>query len=157
MTGSNYIMENMHLEHMEEPFYKILGQNNPVYPQQLPLCNCDHLKNIDDSISKSCSICSVAIDSSNNHSNHNLLQAFEAPWSLSDIVKETKRSTEGTRNMELGVKIDGLSIAEKRSRDNQSLQVNVADTSKDASSEVNSGNYSCTEDSYLVEARSVGL
>ncbi|CAD6205790.1 unnamed protein product [Miscanthus lutarioriparius] len=114
------------LRAMEEPFYRILGQNNPAYPESPSLCSCGHLNNLDDSINKSsrlsCSTCSVAIDSSNNHSNHNLLQAFEAPWSLSDIVKETKRSTEGTRNMELGVKIDGLSIAEKRSRDNQSLQ-----------------------------------
>jgi hypothetical protein len=114
------------LRAMEEPFYKLLGQNNPVYPQQLPLCNCDHLKNIDDSISKSCSICSVAIDSSTSHSNHNL-QVFEAPWSLSDIVKEKKQSTQGTLSMELGLNADGLSIAEKRSRDNQSLQVHVAD------------------------------
>ncbi|OQU91406.1 scarecrow-like protein 34 [Sorghum bicolor] len=145
------------LRAMEEPFYRILGQNNPAYPESPSLCSCGHLNNLDDSINKSsglsCSSCSVAIDSSNSHSNHNL-QAFEAPWSLSDIVKETKRSTEGTRNMEFGVKIDGLSIAEKRSRDNQSLQVNAADTSKHASSEVHSGYFSSTEDSYLSEARS---
>ena len=86
-----------------------------------------------------------------------LQQIFKAPWSLSDIVKEKKQFTQDTLSKELGLNVGGLSIAEKRSRDNQSLQVNVADTSKDASSEVNSGNYSCTEDSYLVEARSVGL
>jgi len=135
------------LRSMEEPFYKLLGQNNPVYPQQLPLCNCDHLKNIDDSISKSCSICSVAIDSSTSHSNHNL-QVFEAPWSLSDIV------TQGTHSVELGLNVDGLSIAEKRSRDDQSLQVHVADKIKHALSEVHDGNYSRTEDFQLLEGRS---
>jgi hypothetical protein len=141
------------LRAMEEPFYKLLGQNNPVYPHQLPFCNCDHLKNINDSISKSCSICSVAIDSSSSHSNHNF-QAFEAPWSLSDIVKEKKQFTQGTHSMELSLNVDGLSIAEKRSRDDQSLQVNVADKSNHASSEVRSGSYSRTEDFHLLEGRS---
>jgi len=142
---------------MEEPFYRILGQNNPAYPESPSLCSCGHLNNLNDSVNKSselsCSSCCVAIDSSKNHSNHNL-QAFEAPWSLTDIVEERRHSTEGTQNMELGVKIDGLSIAEKRRRDNHSFQVNAADTSKHASSEVHSGYYPCTEDSYLSEASS---
>ncbi|ONM06892.1 scarecrow-like protein 34 [Zea mays] len=145
------------LRAMEEPFYRILAQNNPAYPESPSLCSRGHLNNLGDNINKSlgqpCSSCSVAIDWSNSHSNH-ILQAFEAPWSLSDVVKETSRSAECTRNMELGVRIDGLSIAEKRSRDNQSLQVNVADASKHTSSELPSGNYSRQEDSYLIEARS---
>ncbi|KAJ1294624.1 hypothetical protein BS78_01G159600 [Paspalum vaginatum] len=119
---------------VEEPFYRLLGQNNLPCPQPLPLCRCDHLDNLDNAISKSCIICSVATDSSNSHSNNDL-QNFEAPWSLSDIVKETKHFTRGTRNVELGLNVDGLSIAEKRGRDNQSLQVNVTNTSKHASSE----------------------
>jgi hypothetical protein len=143
------------LRDMEEPFYRLLGQNSSAYPL-LPLCSCDYL-NLDGSSSKSfrqsCSSCSAAIDSSNNHSNHNL-QAFEAPWSLSDIVEETNHLTRGTNNMEHGLNIDGLSIAEKRSRDNQSLQVNVANTSMHASFEVQCQNYPRTEDFYLLEGRS---
>jgi len=27
---------------MEEPFYRILGQNNPAYPESLSLCSRDH-------------------------------------------------------------------------------------------------------------------
>ncbi|EER91260.2 hypothetical protein BDA96_01G182200 [Sorghum bicolor] len=139
------------LRAMEEPFNKLLGQNNPAYPHRL--CNCDHLKNINDSVSKSCSICSVAIDSTTSHSNHNL-QAFETPWSLSDIVKERKKFTQSTHIMELGLNVDGLSIAEKRSRDDQSLQVSVVDKSNHASSEIHSGSYSRTEDFHLLEERS---
>ncbi|KAJ1294625.1 hypothetical protein BS78_01G159700 [Paspalum vaginatum] len=115
---------------VEEPFYRLLCQNNPPCPQPLPLCSCGHLENLDDAINKSCSICSIATDSSNHD-----LQNFEAPWSLSDIVKETKHFTGGTRNVELGLNVDRLSIAEKRGRDNESLQVNATDTSKHASSE----------------------
>ncbi|RCV41935.1 hypothetical protein SETIT_9G174900v2 [Setaria italica] len=143
------------LRDVEEPFYKLLGQNSSAYPL-LPLRSCDYPNNLDGCIDKSwqsCSSCSVAIDSSNNHSNHNL-QAFEAPWSLSDIVKETNHLTQGTNNMEHGLNIDGLSIAEKRSRDNKSLQVNVANTSMNASFEVQCQNYPRTEGFYLLEGRS---
>ncbi|CAL4934658.1 unnamed protein product [Urochloa decumbens] len=144
------------LRAMEEPFYRLLEQNGPAYPL-LPLCSCDHQNNLDGCINKSsrqsCSSCSAAIDSSNNRSNHNL-QDFEAPWSLSDIVKETKHFTQGTNNVEHDLNVDGLSIAEKRSRDNQSLQVNVTNTSMHSSSEVQCTNYPRAEDFYLLEGRS---
>jgi len=82
-----------------------------------------------------------------------LQQVFKAPWSLSDIVKEKKQFTQDTLSKELGLNVGGLSIAEKRSRDNQSVQLNLADKSKHALSDVHTGNYSRTEDFQLFEGR----
>ncbi|PUZ38067.1 hypothetical protein GQ55_9G167300 [Panicum hallii var. hallii] len=141
------------LRAMEEPFYRLLGQNRPAYPL-LPLCSCDHLNNLDGCMNKSsgqsCSSCSAAIYPSNSHSNHNL-QAVEAPWSLSDVVKETKHFAQGTHSMGPGLDVDGLSIAEEPKR---GKQVNVADTRMHASSEVQCENDLHTEDFCLLEGRS---
>ncbi|KAF8674468.1 hypothetical protein HU200_048304 [Digitaria exilis] len=119
--------EEYALRAMEEPFYKLLGQNRPSYPELLPLCSSDHLNNLDGYINRSfgqsCSSFSVSTDSSNYRYNQNQ-QASEAPWSLSDIF------TQGTYRMEFGLNVSGLSIAEKTRKYNQPLQINVGGTSK---------------------------
>ncbi|KAF8722062.1 hypothetical protein HU200_022694 [Digitaria exilis] len=149
--------EEYALRAMEEPFYKLLGQNRPSYPELLRLCSSGHLNNLDGyinmSFGQSCSSFSVSTDSSNYRYNQNQ-QASEAPWSLSDIVKDTKHFTHGPHDMEHGLNVESLSITEKRSRDDQTLQVNVADTSMNASSGVQCQNYPGTEDFCLSEGRS---
>ncbi|KAF8722064.1 hypothetical protein HU200_022696 [Digitaria exilis] len=121
------------LRAMEEPLYRLIGQNYPANTQVLPLCSCDHLKTLDGTISRSngqpCRSCSVTISSSSNHFNDNL-QPFEPPWSLSAIVGEAKQFTQGTYRMEFGLNVSGLSIAEKTRKYNQPLQINVGGTSK---------------------------
>ncbi|KAK3149992.1 hypothetical protein QOZ80_3AG0225920 [Eleusine coracana subsp. coracana] len=146
------------LRAVEEPFYRLLGQNHPAYPQLLPLLSCDYLKNLDDSTSQSHresrSSCSVAIDSRNNHSNNNL-QGSEAPWSLSAIVGERKKFSQDTYRMEFNV--NDLSIAERPNRGDRdlSVQVNSGDTKKSSSLEVQSRKaYPCMEDFDLLEGRS---
>ncbi|RLN41402.1 hypothetical protein C2845_PM01G35700 [Panicum miliaceum] len=103
------------------------------------ICSCDHPKTLDGSFSKfngqPCSSCSVAISSGNNHYNDNL-QAFEAPWSLSDIVGETRQFTQNTYTTDLGLNVGGLSIVENNSRYNQPLQINVGESRKHALFEV---------------------
>ncbi|KAL6599605.1 hypothetical protein ACP70R_045742 [Stipagrostis hirtigluma subsp. patula] len=162
MEGDNDDKIKLHhgenaLRDMEEPFYRLLGQNHPAYPQLLPHYSCDQLKNVNDSISKSygqsCSSCSVVTHSSDNHSNHNL-QAFEASLNQSAIDEETKQFNQGIYHMELGLNVDGLSIAEKPSENDQQFQMNVGGTGKHVSCEVHCRNYPCTEDFDLLEGRS---
>ncbi|CAL4934659.1 unnamed protein product [Urochloa decumbens] len=146
------------LRAMEEPLYRLIGQNYPAYTQLVPLCSCDHMKTFDGSISmfngQPCSSCSVAVSSGNNHYNDNL-QDFEAPWSLSAIVGEAKQFTQDTYTMGLGLNVGGLSIVEKAARENQSLQINVGDTRKHALLEVQCRKLnSRKEDFNLLEGRS---
>ncbi|RCV41931.1 hypothetical protein SETIT_9G174600v2 [Setaria italica] len=144
------------LRAMEEPLYRLIGQNYPANTQLLPLCSSDHMKTLDGSISNGqpCSSFSVAISSGNNRYNDDL-QAFEAPWSLSAIVGETRQFTQDTYTMELGLNVGGLSIVEKTSRDNQSLQINDRESRKHALFEVQCQKMnSCKEDFDLLEGRS---
>jgi len=146
------------LRAMEEPLYRLVGQNYPANTQLLPVCSCDHPNTPDGSISKfngqPCSNCSVAISSGNNHYNDNL-QAFEAPWSLSDIVGDIRQFTQDTYTTELGLNAGGLSIVENNNRYNQSLQINVGESRKHAFFEVQCRKMnSHKEDLDLLEGRS---
>ncbi|KAL6894658.1 hypothetical protein ACP4OV_008756 [Aristida adscensionis] len=145
------------LSAMEEPFYRLLGQNYPAYHHQLPHSSCD-LKTLDDGISnsnkQSRDNCSVAITTTHSSSDDNL-QADEAPWSLSAIVGEAKQFTQGAYSMEPGLSVGGLSIAEEPSNDHPSVQVNARDTSKHASFEArNRKIHPCNEEFDELEGRS---
>ncbi|XP_020153698.1 scarecrow-like protein 9 [Aegilops tauschii subsp. strangulata] len=124
---------------VEEPFYELLGQKYPVLPDILSPCGCDRLKNLNGNVSrlngKLCSNCSLYISSDDYHPNENS-QASQAPWTLSAIVGEANKIPLGAERMEIGLNINGLSIAEKPSRDNHSPHMNEKETIKDASSEV---------------------
>ncbi|XBI61881.1 hypothetical protein VPH35_042620 [Triticum aestivum] len=124
---------------VEEPFYELLGQKYPVLPDILSPCGCDRLKNLNGNVSrlnvKLCSNCSLYISSDDYHPNENS-QASQAPWTLSAIVGEANKIPLGAERMEIGLNINGLSIAEKPSRDNHSPHMNEKETIKDASFEV---------------------
>ncbi|KAF7060431.1 hypothetical protein CFC21_067221 [Triticum aestivum] len=124
---------------MEEPFYELLGQKYPVLPYLLPLCGCGRLENLNGNVSRLdgqlCCNCSVYISSDDYHPNENS-QASQAPWTLSAIVGEAKQFPLGAERMEIGLNINGLSIAKKPSRDYHSPHMNDIDTMKDASFEV---------------------
>ncbi|VAH72258.1 unnamed protein product [Triticum turgidum subsp. durum] len=141
---------------MEEPFYELLGQKYPVLPDILPPCGCDRLKNLNGNVSrlngKLCNNCSLYINSDDYHPNENS-QASQAPWTLSAIVGEAKKIPLGAEKMEIGLNINGLSIAKKPSRDNRSPHMNEKETIKDASFEVRGRKVFPHKDLDLLEGR----
>uniref|UniRef100_I1PD92 Uncharacterized protein n=1 Tax=Oryza glaberrima TaxID=4538 RepID=I1PD92_ORYGL len=153
--------EDTALQAMEEPFYELLGEKYPAFPQQQPLCVCDHLQNFSANTDKSnghaCNTWSVTrmtnISSSMN-SNGNF-QGFQFPWSLSSITRETEQFTHHSNRMVVGLKVDGLSISEKPSQDNCSLQIDAHYMRKHPLFEVHGRkSYPCIEDLDLLEGRS---
>nr|AAO59980.1 hypothetical protein [Oryza sativa Japonica Group] len=153
--------EDTALQAMEEPFYELLGEKYPAFPQQQPLCVCDHLQNLSANTDKSnghaCNTWSVTrmtnISSSMN-SNGNF-QGFQFPWSLSSITRETEQFTHHSNRMVVGLKVDGLSISEKPSQDNCSLQIDAHYMRKHPLFEVHDRkSYPCIEDLDLLEGRS---
>jgi hypothetical protein len=146
------------LRAMEEPFYRLLGQNHPACPQLLPFLSRDYLKNLDDNTNtprpELCSSSSVAIDLSNNTSNSDNLEGSETPWNLSAIVGARKKFTQDIYRMELGLNVSDLSIAETPSKGVLPVWLNNRDRSKHPSLEVESRKtYPCTEDFDLLEGR----
>uniref|UniRef100_A0A0E0KG43 Uncharacterized protein n=1 Tax=Oryza punctata TaxID=4537 RepID=A0A0E0KG43_ORYPU len=154
--------EDTALQAMEEPFYELVGQKYPAFPQQQPLCVCDHLQNLsantDKSNGHSCNTCSVTrmtnISSSMNFNGN--FQGFQFPWSLCSITREKEQFTHHSNRMVVGLKVDGLSISEKPNQDNCSLQIDAHYMRKHPLFEVHDRkSYPCIEDLDLLEGRSI--
>ncbi|KAE8768528.1 hypothetical protein D1007_59970 [Hordeum vulgare] len=120
---------------MEEPFYELLGQKYPLLPDLLPRCGCGHLENLNGNVSRLngqlCCNCSVYISSDDYHPNENS-QASQAPCTLSTILGEAKQFPLGSERVEIGLNINGLSIAKNTSPDSHSPHMNGRETIRHA-------------------------